>query len=217
MVVTGTRIRTNGNDLPTPVVVVSAAQLQSTTPSNIPDGLNKLPIFDPATTSNSPQLGTNGISTKPTGNFLDIRGLGPIRTLILMDGDRVPGTFYDTTVDTNMLPQMLVQRVEVVTGGASAVYGSDAISGVVNFILDTKYDGLKGLIQGGISNYDDARSFRAGIAGGEDIGDRGHFIWSLEYYLRDGVPEFTRAHMAPLILPWWAVVRPLVLTRWQPT
>ena len=197
VVVTGTRIRTNGNDLPTPVVVVSAAQLQNTTPSNIPDGLNKLPIFAPATTSNSAQLGTNGISTKPTGNFLDIRGLGPIRTLVLMDGNRVPGTFFDTTVDTNMLPQMLVQRVEVVTGGASAVYGSDAIAGVVNFILDTKFDGFKGVIQGGISNYDDAKSFRAGLAGGEDIGDRGHLIWSLEYYERDAVPDsYTRPYGA---------------------
>ena len=72
----------------------------------------------------------------PNGNFFDLRGLGPNRTLILEDGRRVPATFFDGTVDTNILPQMLVQRVEVVTGGASAVYGSDAVTGVVNFILD---------------------------------------------------------------------------------
>jgi outer membrane receptor for ferrienterochelin and colicin len=83
------------------------------------------------------------------GNFLNLRNLGAIRTLILEDGHRVPGTFYDTTVDTDMLPQMLIQRVEVVTGGASAVYGSDAVSGVVNFILDHKFEGIKGIVPGG--------------------------------------------------------------------
>jgi iron complex outermembrane receptor protein len=100
--------------------VVSTAELQATTPSNIPDGLNKLPTCATAQTSNSSQNTGNGKGSRPTGNFLDIRGLTPIRTLVLEDGHRVPGTFFDSTVDTNMLPQLLMQRVEVVTGGASA-------------------------------------------------------------------------------------------------
>ncbi|HEY2010483.1 MAG TPA: TonB-dependent receptor [Rhizomicrobium sp.] len=191
VIVTGTRMRTNGNDLPTPVTVVTAAQLQATTPSDIPDGLNKLPDFAGARSSNSSENSGNGKGSAPTGNFLDIRGLGPIRTLILMDGKRVPSTYFDGTVDTNMLPEMLVQRVDVVTGGASAVYGSDAISGVVNFILDNKFEGVKGLIQGGISTYGDAKSFRAGIANGFDVGSRGHVVWSLEYYDRDAVPDMS--------------------------
>ena len=189
VVVTGTRIVTNGNNLPTPVTVVSSTQLVATTPSSIPDALNKLPSFDTTSTPNNAATGANGRGYNAPGNFLNLRDLGAIRTLILQDGNRVPGTFYDTTVDTDMLPQMLIQRVEVVTGGASAVYGSDAVSGVVNFITDTKFEGLKGVLQGGISTYGDRKSVRAGIAGGEDIGDRGHLEWSLEYTNTDAIPD----------------------------
>jgi outer membrane cobalamin receptor len=90
----------------------------------------------------APTLGTtshiepNGRGFGTPTNNLNVHGLGVIRTLILLDGNRVPGTFYDTTVNVDMLPQMLVQRVDVVTGGASAVYGSDAVGGVVNYVLD---------------------------------------------------------------------------------
>ena len=123
------------------------------------------------------------------GYFLNLRNLGAIRTLVLEDGHRVPGTFYDTTVDVEMLPQMLVSHVEIVSGGASAVYGSDAVTGVVNFVLDRKFEGFKAVLQGGISGYGDAKSLRAGMAGGEDIGAQGHLIWSLEYHDRDALPD----------------------------
>src|SRR5262249_37743403 len=106
VVVTGTRIQ-NGNEMPTPGTGVSAEQLQSTTPCSIPDGLNKLPVFNtPSTPNNAAQ--SNGRGFGAPGNFLNMRTLGAIRTLILQDGRRVPGTFYDTTVDTDMLPQMLI-------------------------------------------------------------------------------------------------------------
>ncbi|HEY4078775.1 MAG TPA: TonB-dependent receptor [Rhizomicrobium sp.] len=187
--VTGSRIVTNGNNSPTPLTVVSTEQLQATTPSNIPDGLNKLPVFNSTQTPNQAASGANGRGANMPGNFLNLRNLGTIRTLVLEDGRRVPGTFYDTTVDTDMLPQMLIQRVEVVTGGASAVYGSDAVSGVVNFILDHDFQGLKGVVQGGISGYGDARSFRLGVANGFDVGSHGHFEWSAEYYDRDALPD----------------------------
>jgi iron complex outermembrane receptor protein len=189
VVVTGSRIFSNGTQSPTPLTLVSADELAKSSPTNIPDGLNKLPTFAAAQNSDSTVSGANGRGARPTGNFMDIRGLGPQRTLVLMDGHRVPGTFYDGTVDANMLPQMLVQRVEVVTGGASAVYGSDAVSGVVNFILDKKFEGVKGDFQAGISKYGDSKSFRIGLAGGEDITDRSHLIWSLEYYDRDAVTD----------------------------
>jgi outer membrane receptor protein involved in Fe transport len=189
VVVTGTHIQLNGNEAPTPVTVVSADQLQATTPSSIPEGLDKLPIFMAGSTPNNATTGANGRGGNAPGYFLNLRDLGTIRTLILEDGHRVPGTFYDTTVDTDMLPQMLIQRVDVVTGGASAVYGSDAVSGVVNFILDKKFEGLKGIMQGGISEYGDAKNFRLGVAGGEDIGEHGHLIWSIEYKDRDAIPD----------------------------
>jgi iron complex outermembrane receptor protein len=184
--VTGTRIK--GTDTPTPVQVQTAEQLQDITPASISEGLNKSPIFMGGSTPNNATTGANGRGGNLPGYFLNLRNLGTIRTLVLLDGHRVPGTNYDTTVDTQALPQLLVQRVEVVTGGASAVYGSDAVTGVVNFILDHKFDGLKGLVQGGVSGYGDARSFRAGVAGGEDLLG-GHLIWSLEYKLRDAIPD----------------------------
>jgi outer membrane receptor protein involved in Fe transport len=184
--VTGTRIR--GTDTPTPVQVQTADQLQDITPASISEGLNKSPIFMGGSTPNNATTGANGRGGNLPGYFLNLRNLGTIRTLVLLDGHRVPGTNYDTTVDTQALPQLLVQRVEVVTGGASAVYGSDAVTGVVNFILDHKFDGLKGVFQGGISGYGDARSFRAGLAGGNDLLG-GHLIWSVEYRDRDAIPD----------------------------
>jgi len=188
VVVSGTRIRDDDQFAP-PVTTVVTSQLARLAPANLPDGLNKLPIFAPAQTSNSTTSGANGRGFRPTGNFLDLRGLGPNRTLVLEDGRRVPATFYDGTVDVNTLPQMLVQRVEIVTGGASAVYGSDAVTGVVNFILDRRYNGLKGIIQGGVSQFGDAKSFRIGLAGGSDVLDRGHLIWSLENYNRAAITD----------------------------
>jgi iron complex outermembrane receptor protein len=84
---------------------------------------------------------------------------------------------------------MLIQRVEVVTGGASAVYGSDAVSGVVNFIIDKNFNGFKGVVQGGTSKYGDADSVRVGVANGFNVGERGHFEWSAEYYNRNAIRD----------------------------
>src|SRR5215469_4976419 len=130
VVVTGTHIA-NGNLQPTPVTVETAEQLQTISPASIPEGLNKLPQFEEQSTSQNTTTGANGRGYNQAGNFLNLRDLGAIRTLILEDGHRVPGTFYDTTVNVDMLPQMLVQRVDVVTGGVSAAYGSDGVTGVV--------------------------------------------------------------------------------------
>lgn len=105
----------------------------------------------------------------------------------------MPSTYYDGNVDINTLPQLLVQRVEVVTGGASVVYGSDAVSGVANFILDKQFEGIKGQIQGGISTYGDGKSVRASVAQGFRVGDRGHFEWSAEYFRRAGMSAGPRA------------------------
>jgi iron complex outermembrane receptor protein len=188
IVVTGSRIPDN-DDFRPPVVFMSVDELAQTTPSNIPDGLNKLPMFAPVQTSNSTTSGANGRGFRPNGNYLDLRGLGPNRTLVLEDGRRVPATFYDGTVDANTLPQLLITRVEIVTGGASAVYGSDAVTGVVNFIIDKSFEGIKGIAQAGVSSYGDAKSFRIGVAGGHDLFEKGHLIWSVEYYDRDAITD----------------------------
>jgi iron complex outermembrane receptor protein len=181
IVVTGSRIANSFPQTPTPGASLSNDQLEMLSPQSIPAGLAKLPVFAPVRGSDTASDG----GYQATGNYLDIYGLGAIRTLVLMDGHRVTSTYFDGTVDINTLPQMLVQRVEVVTSGASAVYGSDAVSGVANFILDEHYQGLKGVFQGGISTYGDAKSFRAGLAGGTQLTSRLHFEWSAEFFNRD--------------------------------
>ena len=190
VVVTGSRIADSAASAPTPVTALSDEQLAQLSAQSIPAGLAKLPVFAPVRGSDTASDG----GYQPTGNYLDIYGLGPIRTLVLMNGHRVTPTYFDSTVDINTLPQMLVQRVEVVTGGASAVYGSDAVSGVANFILDKHFVGLKGQFQGGISTWGDARSFRVGLAGGEQLTSRLHFEWSAEFFNRDIIPAAPRPY-----------------------
>ena len=103
-------------------------------------------------------------------------------------------------MDVDTLPQMLISRVDVVTGGASAVYGSDAVTGVVNFVLNKKFDGLKFDINTGISTYADAMSYNLGAAAGTDLfGGRGHFEASVEYRHRDPVNQSARPY-GPTIL-----------------
>jgi outer membrane receptor protein involved in Fe transport len=184
VVVTGSRTIANGNNSPSPVTVVQLEQIQATTPSNVPDALGKLPSFIGSRSNTS----LNNASSNNTGAFLNLRGFGIIRTLILEDGRRVPSSAQDGTVDTNTLPQMLIQRVDVVTGGASAVYGSDAVTGVVNFVLDHNYNGVKLQAQGGVSSRRDDGSWRFGIAGGRSLFDgRLHVEGSYEHYSSDGV------------------------------
>ncbi len=181
--VTGSRIVQNGYQAPTPVTVATAADLAMGSPTDISDGLRKLPNFVGSSGPNASAL----FSAAPIrGNVLNLRGLGPNRTLVLLDGVRVPATNYQNTVDVDVLPQLLVERVDIVTGGASASYGSDAVAGVVNYVLDTNFTGLKGVAQGGISTFGDDGNQRFGVAFGTHIGDRGHLIASAEYYNSDG-------------------------------
>ena len=182
--VTGSRVISDIANSPTPLTVVTAEQMQSTTPTTIPDALNKLPVFYG---SNSQRTSSNAASNS-SGNVLNLRNFGANRTLVLLDGHRVAPTNFDSTVDTNILPQMLVQRVDVVTGGASAVYGSDAVTGVVNFVLDKDFNGFKYIANAGISKYGDAASYQLGMAAGTDVfGGRGHFEGSLRFYHQDKV------------------------------
>jgi outer membrane receptor protein involved in Fe transport len=200
IVVTGTRIVRDGYTAPTPVTVATTEDLLKTTPASIPDALNKLPQFG---NSLSPSKSANNFAAFPIhGNVLNLRSLGvpnnnpkgPLRTLILFDGIRVPPTEYVGTIDTNVLPQLLVQRVDVVTGGASAGYGSDAVAGVVNFVLDKKFTGIKGLAQAGISQRGDAGNQRIGLAGGWDFaGGNGHILLSGEYSNNDGLLRSDRS------------------------
>ncbi|WP_404477639.1 TonB-dependent receptor plug domain-containing protein [Novosphingobium sp. BL-52-GroH] len=191
IIVTGSRVQANGFQNPTPVTIISSTDLSTKAPSNIPDALNQLPQFSNST---SPTKSETRFSVTPViGNFLNLRGLSPRRTLIMLDGVRVPPTSFDGSVDVNTLPQMLVQRVDVVTGGASAAYGSDAVVGVVNFVLDKKFEGLKVTAQSGISTYGDAASYRLGLAAGVSLmDDRLRIIASVERYDINGLANNDR-------------------------
>lgn len=136
IVVTGSRIRRTDLTAPSPLSVVSAEQIAETGTVTIDSILNEMPQVMPGwtNTSNFPGTGTATV---------DLRGLGARRTLVLVNGKRYIPTTGDGVVDITGIPTALVDRVEVVTGGASAVYGSDAIAGVVNFILDNEYEGFE--------------------------------------------------------------------------
>jgi len=191
IIVTGSRVISDTANSPTPVTLISARQLRDTTPSNLADGLNKLPIFQGSQSIGRPGDGSHNYSS----NVLNLRNFGANRTLILLDGHRAPPSNDDGTVDIDTLPQMLISRVDIVTGGASAVYGSDAVTGVVNFVLDKKFSGFKADVNGGISTYADAMSYNLGVAAGSDLfGGRGHFEASLEWRRRDPVNQSARPY-----------------------
>ncbi len=194
VVVTGSRVISDSANSPTPVTIVSTADLMANTPTNIPDGLNKLPVFQ-----GSQQIGRPGDGSKNyASNTLNLRNFGAQRTLVLLDGHRAAPSNSDGTVDIDTLPQMLISRVDVVTGGASAVYGSDAVTGVVNFVLDKKFDGLKFDVNAGISTYSDGASYKVGGAWGTDLfGGRGHFEAAAEYRRRDPVNQSARPYGPP--------------------
>ncbi|MDO6414705.1 TonB-dependent receptor [Sphingomonas sp. BIUV-7] len=200
IVVTGSRTIRNGAAAPTPVTTLTSQALTQTAPSNIPDALNRLPQF--LGSSSQYRSATFNATAGLQGNYLNLRGLGPQRVLVLLDGTRVPPTSTSNAVDSNILPQMLIERVDVVTGGASAAYGSDAVSGVVNYILNKRFNGVQATAQRGVSTYGDAGSYRLGIAAGQGFaGDRGHIEASVEHYENAGLPrQDMRAGYAPLAL-----------------
>ena len=186
VVVTGSRIVRNGFTAPTPVTVVGAERLEQRAAMNVGDAVNELPAFQASQTPAAQGLNTNGPYVG--GRMLNLRGLDPKRTLVLVDGKRfVPSTTFGT-VDTNMIAEALVDRIDVVTGGASAAYGSDAVAGVVNLMLDHRFTGFKGEIQGGGSERGDNQTQSYSLAwGGSFMNDRLHLVLSGEYERDDGV------------------------------
>ncbi len=180
VVVTGSRIVRDGYQAPVPTTVLGAEALAAKAPINIADFVNELPAFAGSVT---PTSATQALSAGGVGiNALNLRNLGANRTLVLLDGQRVGAATLSGWVDVNQFPQALVKRVEVVTGGASADWGSDAIAGVVNFILDKEFTGIKGNAQGGITTYGDNESYNLSLAAGTGFADgRGHVLFSVEY------------------------------------
>ncbi len=186
IVVTGSRILRDGFAAPTPVTVTSIDQIQTSATNFAADYLNTLPQFAGSTTPLSTAPGINNSTGSING--LSLRGLGAIRTLTLVDGKRVVGNISTGIVDVSQLPQQLIQRVDTVFGGASAVYGSDALTGVVNIVLDNKYVGVKGDFSVGQTNYGDDKNWKGALTAGTSfLGGRGHIVVSGEAGGNDGI------------------------------
>jgi len=184
IVVTGSRLST-GFTAPTPVTTVGAAEIETRAASNLGEVLTQIPSFRP---TNSPS--TAGVTSRGGGQQItpDLRGIGDTRTLVLVNGRRhVPST-SSGSVDIKLIPTLLVKQIEVVTGGASAAYGSDAVAGVVNFILKDRIDGIEGTIQSGISERGDGEEIRGSLATGFTFaGDRGRFVIGADYLKLSGI------------------------------
>jgi outer membrane receptor protein involved in Fe transport len=184
IVVTGTRIAT-GFNTPIPTTVIGQEQINANAQPNIFATITQLPSLQGSsgttTLTYSTSSGQQGLSS------FSLRGLGTIRTLTLLDGQRVVGAYYTGVTDVSLFPQLLIERVDVVNGGASASYGSDAIGGVVNFITDTRFEGIKGNVQGGITKYGDDGQGLFQIAAGSKLGERFHVVGSAEFAKEGGV------------------------------
>jgi outer membrane receptor protein involved in Fe transport len=185
VVVTGSRIARPNLESPVPVTTVSGEEFFETGNTSVGDLLNDLPqLRSTFSQSNSSRfLGTTGL------NLLDLRGLGTQRTLVLVNGRRHVGSDILSNAvspDTNTFPTDLIERVDVVTGGNSAVYGSDAIAGVVNFVLKRDYQGLQVRAQGGQSDESDAGNYYASVLAGKNFwDDKGNIALNFEYAKQD--------------------------------
>ncbi|MFN3818098.1 TonB-dependent receptor domain-containing protein [Blastomonas sp.] len=180
IVVTGSRIERPNLSSPSPVTSITIADLPSGGDVSLGDALNELPALRSTfSQSNSTRfIGTAGL------NLLDLRGLGTNRTLVVVNGRRhitsQPGV--PTSVDINTIPTDLVERVDIGTGGNAAVYGADAVAGVVNFILKRDFEGITLRTQGGISSQKDRGSYFASLTAGQNFSEgRGNVAVNMEY------------------------------------
>ncbi|OQW55563.1 MAG: hypothetical protein A4S17_05925 [Proteobacteria bacterium HN_bin10] len=183
IVVTGTRLVRQDFEAISPITTVGSEQLELTATLTTDSLLNELPQIVPGNTRTSNNAGGEDFAT------VDLRGLGINRTLVLVNGERVPGSSTFGTVDINTIPASLISRIEVVTGGASAVYGSDAMAGVVNFVLKDDYEGAEvNLTYGAELETGNAAEFEINsLFGGNFANGRGNLTAYASYYDRDSV------------------------------
>jgi iron complex outermembrane receptor protein len=178
IIVTGTRIRRRDFTSPSPLVTISREDLEFSGQPTLEEYLNKLPQMQPVT-GRSLNNGSDGTAV------LNLRGMGPGRTLVLLNGRRVAPSGTGSAVDVNNLPSALIERAEIITGGASTVYGSDAIAGVVNFITRDDFSGLS--VEGGYNATaeGDADIWDANLAYGLDLQGGGNITFYVGRYERE--------------------------------
>ena len=187
VVVTGSRLAHSTFTSSQPVTVINAQDIQKLGLTNVGDVVAQMPQNSNFFAANNVGLGNFNVGAQ----LANLRGLNPFfgtRTLTLIDTRRVVPTTTGGGVDLTLIPSMLVGRTETVTGGASAVYGSDAVAGVINIILDTKLDGFKGTVDYGQTKYGDGGDWNASVAYGHDFaGGKGHFIIGGEFDKQEAI------------------------------
>lgn len=185
VVVTGSRIARSGADSPTPTVMLGADDIVATGAPDVGEILRELPGILPGTNDQN-----SGISFSAAGlNLVDLRNLGTQRTLVLVDGRRQVGSEPGTTaVDLNNIPTSFIERIEVITGGASAVYGADAVSGVINIITKTDFEGIEFNAQTGVSGEGDGERHVLNLTGGGNFASgRGNAMFHMSYVDQGGI------------------------------
>lgn len=186
--VTGSRIVSSSFTQPTPTTSMSVDDIEKSGQPNIFNAIAQLPSLQ-GSTGRATGVGSTSSGSQGLSSF-SLRGLGTIRTLTLLDGQRVVGANVTGVPDISQFPQLLIKSVEVVTGGASASYGSDAIGGVVNFITDKKFKGFKANLEGGQTTYHDDKNITGQAAWGDSfLDDKLHVSLSGEYGKEDGIPS----------------------------
>ena len=199
ILVTGTRIGRPDYEAANPIVSFNAANIQQSGDTNLTDFLLRVPALN-GSRDRTQTAGGNGTygSFGQTGlNELNLRNLGTNRTLVLVDGRRhVAGETNTAAVDINSIPTDLIERVDVLTGAAGAVYGADGVTGVVNFILKRDFEGVTGRAQFGISGYGDAGNRFASLAAGKNFGGgRGNITLAYEFNADDAVANDARPYL----------------------
>jgi iron complex outermembrane recepter protein len=182
IVVTGSRIARQDYVANSPIVTVTQEDFQATGSVTIDTLINDLPQFTPATnaTSNNPSNGGQA--------NVQLRGLGTTRTLVLLNGRRVVPSNASSVVDLNLLPTALIQNIETITGGASSTYGSDAVAGVLNFLLNDDFEGVQFDFQYGETDRNDGGTDAVNLTIGGDIADgRGNAVLALGYSHREAI------------------------------
>ena len=190
IVVTGSRIVRRDYQANSPIVTVDSEDFETSTGLNVESYLNRLPQFNPAASPTAVGAGGNNDVQPTAGNSigistLSLRGLGANRNLVLVDGKRLTPINGSMAVDVNAVPSSMIQRVEIITGGASAVYGADAVGGVVNFILRDNFEGLELDAQYGMAEVGDGEESRLSALFGANTSDgRGNVTFAAEVYSR---------------------------------
>lgn len=191
IVVTGSRIARPDYVSNSPIVSVGQAAIENTGRVTVESTLTQLPQFSGAfgqANAGSTSTGLNGGQA-----YASLRGLGSKRTLLLLDGRRIQPSNPDGSVDLNIIPEALIENIEVITGGASTTYGSDATAGVVNFRLKRNFKGLELSGQTGVSDYGDGNTYRiTATAGSRFADDRGSAVLSVDYTKRDRAIQAAR-------------------------